>query len=424
MFEDRYGNALSTRSASAREAYVDGVDRFLAAQPDVEGAFEAAIAADDQFTLAHVGLARARQSVGKNEGAAEAITRARLHTKGLTEREAGHLHALGLLIDGNGPAAYPAIRSHLLEHRRDVMLTQTCSGVFGLIGFSGQPGREAEQLAFTTSLVPFYGDDWWFLGQHAFAQSEAGQIEPATETIERSLAGNSRNANGAHIRAHIYYEAGETDAGYEYAGKWWQDYDSKGALHCHISWHIALWALERGDTETLWEVIDTHVAPGKAWGPSLNVLSDNAAILYRAELAGVEVTPDRWQAVSSYAAKHFPNTGIAFADVHAALAHAKAGNSTALGRIIAEAKGPAADMVRKMADAFQAIATEDWGRAVERLSATIASHERIGGSRAQRDLIEYALMNALIQQGRTAEARLLHNTRRPLTTHAQVVKGL
>ena len=42
MLQDRYGNALATASTAARDHYVDGVDRFLAALPGVEEAFEAA----------------------------------------------------------------------------------------------------------------------------------------------------------------------------------------------------------------------------------------------------------------------------------------------------------------------------------------------------------------------------------------------
>jgi hypothetical protein len=43
----------------------------------------------------------------------------------------------------------------------------------------------------------------------------------------------------------------------------------------------------------------------------------------------------------------------------------------------------------------------------------LASHERIGGSRAQRDLIEYALVVCLLRSGRAGDARQLLQTRRP-----------
>lgn len=429
MLQDRYGNALSTTSAAARDAYVDGIDRFLAAQSGAEEAFEAAVAADPDFALGQIGLARIRQAMGQGHDVAGPAGRAKALAEGLNGREAAHVNALGLLVSGQGPAAYKAIRAHLLDHPRDALVAQTCTGVFGLIGFSGQPGREAEQLAFTAALAPQYGDDWWFLCQHAFSQVEAGQTGPATATIERSMELNPRNAHGAHIRSHVYYEAGETEAGYGYIADWVRDYDKAGQLHCHISWHIALWALEQGDVETMWRVYDADVAPMSggstgAWGPPVNVLTDAAALLYRAGLAGVEVPAARWQAVSEYAARMFANPAIAFADVHAALAHAMAGNGAAVEKIAAEAKGPAADIVRELAEAFGAMAAGNWSEAEAHLARTMSSHERIGGSRAQRDLLEYALLNALLKQGKAEEARLLLSTRRPLKVASRAVKGL
>jgi hypothetical protein len=429
MLQDRYGNALSTTSTAARDAYVDGIDRFLAAQSGAEEAFEAAVAADPDFALGQIGLARIRQAMGQGHDVAGPTGRAKALAGGLNGREAAHVNALGLLVSGQGPAAYKAIRAHLLDHPRDALVAQTCTGVFGLIGFSGQPGREAEQLAFTAALAPQYGDDWWFLCQHAFSQVEAGQTGPATATIERSMELNPRNAHGAHIRSHVYYEAGETEAGYGYIADWVRGYDKAGQLHCHISWHIALWALEQGDVETMWRVYDADVAPASggsagAWGPPVNVLTDAAALLYRAELAGVEVPAERWQAVSDYAARMFANPAIAFADVHAALAHAMAGNGEAVEKIAAEAKGPAADIVRELAEAFGAMAAGNWSEAEAHFARTMSTHERIGGSRAQRDLLEYALLNALLKQGKAEEARLLLSTRRPLKVASRAVKGL
>lgn len=431
MLQDRYGNTLSTESTSARDAYVDGVDRFLAAQAGAEEAFEAAVVADPDFALGQIGLARIRQAMGQGHDVAGPASWANELAAGLTEREAAHVNALGLLVSGQGPAAYKAIRAHLLDHPRDALVAQTCTGVFGMIGFSGQPGREAEQLAFTTTLAPHYGDDWWFLCQHGFSQVEAGQTGPATVSLERSMELNPRNAHGAHIRSHIYYEAGETEAGYGYITDWNRDYDKAGQLHCHIAWHIALWALESGDIDTMWRVYDADVAPETgggpgqgAWGPPVNVLTDSAALLYRAELAGVPVPAGRWQAISDYAAKYFANPAIAFADVHAALAHAMAGNGEAVAKIVADAKGPAADMVREMAAGFGAISAGNWAEAEAHLARTMSGHERIGGSRAQRDLIEYALLGTLLKQGKADEARLLLATRRPLKVASRAVKGM
>jgi len=58
MLQDRYGNALSIASIPARDAYVEGIDRFLSAAPDVEEVCQRALAADPSFALAHIGIAR------------------------------------------------------------------------------------------------------------------------------------------------------------------------------------------------------------------------------------------------------------------------------------------------------------------------------------------------------------------------------
>jgi len=424
MRTDRYGNNLTTSSDAARDAYVDAVDRFLAAEAGAEDGFDRAIAADPDFSLAHLGKARCRQMLADGAGVRAAFTEAERSSDRLKGQERGHFDALALLVQGKVPAAYALIRKHLLEHPRDAMVAQTCMGVFGLIGFSGKPGREAEQLAFTTSLAPHYGDDWWFLGQHAFAQAEVGQIGPATDSIERSLDGNPRNPHSAHVRAHIYYEAGETDAGYAYMDHWRNAYDRSGLLFCHISWHVALWALERGDLDTMWRVIDQDVMADNPHAPPINVLTDAAAIYYRAALAGVDVPKERWAAVSAFASRFFPKTGLAFADVHAALAHAMAGDSEELHKIIEGARGPAGDLVKEFSEAFGAIAAGNWAEAEAHLLAAMPDHARLGGSRAQRDLLEYALLSVLLKQGQDLEARHLLSLRRPLKVSASAVKGL
>lgn len=423
MLTDRYGNPVSTSSPAARDAYQEGMDLFLASRFGVEAALGRALEADPDFALAHVALARQHQSMGRPGEIAPHLAAAR-GAKGLTAREEAHVDALGALLEGKPPVAYPKIRAHLAQHPRDAMVAQTCVGVFGLIGFSGQRGREAEQLAFTAALAPHYGDDWWMLGGHAFSQLEAGRLGEAEANIDRSLALNPLSGQGAHIRSHLYYENGETAAGYGYLRNWREGYDRRGLLHTHISWHVALWALERGDEATLWSVVEADVAPGAASGPALNVLTDSAAILFRAELAGMAVPEGMWNKISAFALGMFPTPGLAFADMHAALAHAMAGEGEALAKLIVGAKGPAGDVVRACGEAFGALAAGRWAEVIAALIPIMSEHERLGGSRAQRDLLEFALAAALLRSGHAEEAKRLIAMRRPFSTPAGVVKGL
>ncbi len=424
MFEDRYGLPLATASAPARDAYVEGVDLFLSANAGAEAAFERAGREDPAFALAHAALARALQMRGRGREAREAMGRARAAANGGTARDAGHLGALGLLIDGDGPGALAAIRAHLADWPRDAMIAQPCTGVFGLIGFSGRAGREAEQLAFTDRLAPHYGEDWWFLAQHGFSQVEAGQVAEAEDLLERALAGNPRNANAAHIRAHVHYEAGEAAEGLARLDAWRRDYDPSAQLACHIAWHVAIWRAGAGEMEEAWRVYRADVAPDGAWGPPINVLTDSAAFVLRAALAGSPAPEGVWERLSDYASRFFPAPGIAFADTHAALAHAMAGRGEALGRIVEAPAGPAGELVAGLAAAFGAYAEGDWEEAVRLMAPWMAGHERIGGSRAQRDLLEFALLGALIRSGRSEEARRLLQLRRPVHRPAPPLMGI
>lgn len=424
MREDRYGNPLTTQSDRARDAYVRGIDLLLGGDAGVEDAFEAAIAADDGFALGHLGLARAKQGLGKGAEIKAPLEQTRALASGVTVQEAGAIDALGLMLEGKGALAYPKIRAHVDEYPRDALVAQTCMGVFGLIGFSGQAGRESEQLAYARALAPHYGDDWWFLCQLAFAELEVGQLETARRNIDRSQELRPSAAHGVHVKSHLLYESGEMDEGIALLTDYQADLDRTAQMHCHLSWHLGLWSLETGNLDKMWAIIDQDISPEVSRSPPLNILTDTAALLARAELRGVSVPEDYWHRVSTYASERFPHTGIAFADVHAAMAHAMAGQGEALHSIVSDAKGPAAEVVRDLAEGFGAFAGGDWAGAVAAFAPAMSRHERIGGSRAQRDLLEMAMTTALLRQGQGDEARRFLATRRPETMGPGSVAGL
>lgn len=432
MLEDRYGNLLTTSSSEARDHYIEGVDATLGAGPNAQAALLSAIDADPSFALAHAALARAVQIVGSGNQATSGlandasthISRASELTDGITHREQSHLAIIDLLVKGKSDAAFGAIVAHVAEYPRDALMVQPCSSVFGLIGFSGRVGREAEMLAFMSSLAPHYDEDWWFDSLLAFAQVETGQTEKARKNVERALQKNPRNANGAHILAHVYYEAGQRDDGYRFLSDWCKTYDRRGPLHSHLYWHVALWALEAGDIDNAWSIAEDYFRPGKTESPPVNVMTDMASFLLRAEMGGAQRRSDLWSEVSEYAMENFPNTGTAFVDVHAALAHAMSGNDEALKRIVADAKGPAANVVKSMSEAFREFANENWAESVQLMVPVMSEHERLGGSRAQRDLVEFTMVNAMLKANRAEEAQRLLAMRRPMKVPFQSAVGL
>ena len=174
----------------------------------------------------------------------------------------------------------------------------------------------------------------------------------------------------------------------------------------------------------MWQRVDRDVAPGASDGLPINILTDTASILYRAELAGIDVSPDRWKAVSDYALQFFPNATLGFCDIHAALAHAMAGNSEALVKLIENPNPLTGDLVTPIAKAYQAIVEKEWELAVQLLSSAMAGHVRLGGSRAQRDLLEFSLLSALLKLGKDDEASRFLMMRRPVLMETGALHGL
>jgi Flp pilus assembly protein TadD len=409
---DRYGLTVSTASANACDAYVLGCDLILSGNPGAEAAFERAIAADPGFALAHAGKARAHQIRGDMTVARQAMTQANAAAGSLPEREASHMAFYNLVLTGQGDAAVEAARRHLKLWPRDAMVLGPCTSVFGLIGFSGRAGREREQVELLDGLAAHYGDDWWFNSQHAFALLETGQRDLARPRIEAAMARNPANAHGVHIRAHLYYEDGEQEASRAYLKAWLPGYPREGQLHCHISWHVALCELEAGDATEAFRIYSENIAPDVIWGPPLNALTDAAAFLWRAELAGHPRDRARWRVVQDFAHEMFPRAGVAFADTHAALADAVVGDGAALEARVREmldltAKGRYASgpVVPTLVHAFNAFLHRDYAASIEAIEPVLEQHERIGGSRAQRDLTEFTLLQAYIHEGRLDDVR-------------------
>lgn len=413
MLKDRYGLAVSTSSAEAHQHYLQAMDQMLAAEAGVGPSLDAALAADPQFALAHAAMARHCQSTARPKEARAFADTASTFAVDATPREQQHAEIVRLLVNGQPKATLELIRHHAEEHPRDALALAPASGVFGLLGFSGRPDREAEQLALLEPLANHYGDDWWFLSVHAFALLETGAWQQGRRLAERSIALRPSSAHGAHTLIHALYEGGEDIEALRFLDGWLPSSDRRSLLHCHIWWHQALQLLSAGRPDDAWQAFSSNCLPGTTDSPAINVFTDSASYLWRSELAGVERNDAAWETVSDYYEEQFPKPMV-FVDAHIGLAYAALGKAQQLEATAAQlddlsaaGKLPAGTTAVSLTRGYEAFAAENWGSAIEILKPIMTDLVRIGGSRAQRDLVTNTLLAAYVNDDRHADAVVL-----------------
>jgi tetratricopeptide (TPR) repeat protein len=420
MFADRYDLALTTASAAARDAYVRGCDLALTFYPGAIEAFDSAIGADPSFSLPHAAKAQVLMREGNVAAARAALAAAKDLDAGLSPREISHIDYFDLAFAGRTDTAIDALYAHLAAWPRDALVLATAANPNGLIGASGRIGQKRQIAALMDSLAPHYGDDFWFLAHHAMALSEDGQLAAARPKIERSVRANPNNAHGAHGFAHVCYESGEAEAARAYLSSWLATYPRDGFFHGHLSWHLSLCEIQAGNwTEALSLYRDAMALDRHSGGPQQRV-SDGAAFLWRSELAGHPRDSAAWRAIYDYATSTLPSPGSGLADLHVILAHAVIGDDAglhSLGRRMEDmgrdGRYPSGSYLPTLSRGFTAFERGDFSAAIEVFAPLAAENERIGGSRAQHDLIEFTLLKAYLEAGRAEEVRRLLSARRP-----------
>jgi tetratricopeptide (TPR) repeat protein len=420
MLRDGYDLALSTASAAARDDYVQASGLALTFYPGAAAGYDRAIAADPDFALAHAGKAQVLMRQGDVAAARLALEKAKDLAAGLSDREVSHIGFFDTVFGGRTDAALAALDGHLSAWPRDALVVATAANPNGLIGGSGRIGQKHRIAALMDGLAPYYGDDFWFLAYHAMALSEDGQLAPARAKIEQSVAANPNNAHAAHGFAHVCYESGEPDAARTFLSSWLATYPRDGFFYGHLSWHLSLCEIEAGNWEEAVRVYRGAIALDRHSGGPQQKVSDGAAFLWRSELAGQPRDAAAWHGLYDYANSALPRPGSGLADLHVILAQAvmrdDAGLAARAGQMEELARNgryPSGSYLPALARGFAAFERGDFSGAIAALMPLARENERIGGSRAQHDLIEFTLLKACIDADRPEEARRLLGERRP-----------
>ena len=116
--------------------------------------------------------------------------------------------------------------------------------------------------------------------------------------------------------------------------------------------------------------------------------------------------------MAGYSAERFPQAGVPFADIHTAMATLRNGDAAAFERLRADlerlgGERPASAIAARIAAGFAASTRGDWALAAAHLGEARLEAVRVGGSRAQRELVDRSLLQAFRQAGLTEQAATL-----------------
>jgi len=223
-----------------------------------------------------------------------------------------------------------------------------------------------------------------------------------------------------HALAHVFEMEGSQRDGVAFLTASASDWEGS-YFAIHNWWHRGLYHLELGETDQALALYDDPIRAARStqW---LDVV-DAAALLWRLSLFGTDIT-GRAQRLASDIDALVDEPVYIFNDWHAVMVFALAGDHRRAGRVLAANRHLTAETNRAAAEraglalleGFSSLAAGHPERAVELLIGIRPPAHVVGGSHAQRDVIDLTLIAAAARAGQARLARALvaeRATRKP-----------
>jgi hypothetical protein len=404
MIQDAQGHYLSGATEAAVTTYDQAVRAFNLVHGDAIGLFDASREAAPDFAMAYMGKAwvfAVANDPGLLTGARTLVETARRMR--LNEREQTHLAALSHLVQGARAAAVAVLDRHLMHYPFDLVAHQGAALTDGFLGrFPWIRDRSARALPFWSEDQPGYGT---LLAFHAFGLEEAGDYTRAEDESRAAAELEPLSFWPHHTVAHVMEMTGRPEDGLRWMAAREPLWSTPSHLNqVHIWWHKALFHLELGQNEAALALYD---GPMRATQRLVALSLTNAtALLWRLDALGCD-TGDRWRDLAASWEGHADGKCLVFTDIHAAMAELRSGQETLVERRLEAMRETAASGVEAaglyrtvgvpVVEGLVAFHRGAWAEAVELLLPVRFDLGQIGGSHAQRDVVDWTLTEAAVR---------------------------
>lgn len=427
---DRFGAPVSHHDQADIDVFGQAAELMLGFAPDPVGMVKAVLEKSPDFIMARCFLAGAylvasdkRRQPLLHKQYEELCARA----DGANAREKGHIRAIGLWVAGDLYGSSQAYADILNDFPRDIVALQFGHQTDFLLGHvSSTRDRPARVMGHWSQNDPQYS---YILGMQAFGLEEAGHFSAAQAMAEQSVSLNVKDTWGVHALAHCLEMQGKTEQGVEFMTACEEHWGHDNYLSIHNRWHLSLYHIERCEFDETLAMHDTHMQVTSK--SELMDMHDSAALLWRLQLDGVDVG-DRWAIVADKYAEVVDQAYMAFTDLHAMMSFAATGREaeaqaqlTALKKA-ATRTDTSGDIIRtaglSLVRGFYAFGRGDYGQAKQLLSAARHNGHLIGGSIAQRDVINWTLTEAAMRDGDKAMVNALIAERTLMKPHSPLTE--
>ena len=399
---DPYGLPISA-SFGAASRYVDGLGRILRVQSGAENSLADAVREDPGFALGHAVLAVLGVEWGVQVDVESHLAAAQSSAARADERERRFIDVAAARVREPGAASAAALISYIQAYPEDALAV---SLAVPTIAFGGATEVPAEAWALIDGLAPAYGGDWWYLGMLAFMRQEQERYDEAGELAARALVLEPASGHAVHAKAHVHYETGDHRAGLV-----WLDRLDPDLRCARLARRALLLARRAARTRARRRAGGRAPATRASCRPrrstGVRALVDSASMLWRSRLAGTASVGEISAVLDTVPASLLTEPPTPFVALHAAVALAAAGDCHKLVQLRRWARshgsGPFTETVAPLADSLCDLVHGDAERASEGL-LDLRGVDRLGGSAAQREVVEDTLLYCAVQAGRSALA--------------------
>ena len=318
-------------------------------------------------------------------------------------REKKHVSALNSIAKGQLYAAALDFEDILLEHPTDIHALKMAFDTYFFLG------RQIEMRDSLARVMPFWTSralplKSYLHGMYAFGLEETNFHEKAEIEAKKGLDRNEKDGWATHTLGHVYEMQSRADEGIKFYTSTEDNWKTCNHLAGHNYWHLALYHIENGDTDSAARIMKEEVLSRALASRGMLDIHDCVSLPLRLELNDCkmkEITREYWPDIFSIVEPHLHDHVLAFNDAHFMAACVFSGRMDAAEQMLESLEAhlksevcciSGKDQVLPLLKAIYAFGREDYKKATDLLIPIRYQIRKIGGSDAQRDLFAQLLI--------------------------------